>query len=65
MQDFSAALFRDVGWNTVDLSKNVYSIVRRVLEYGGIGDRKLLSDHYGPALQSGIRLLDCEAVPAL
>ena len=47
IQGFSVNLFWDVDKNSIDLVQNAPYVIKRVLEYGQIGDWKLLLDYYG------------------
>ena len=47
IQGFSVNLFWDVDKNSIDLIQNAPYVIQRVLEYGQIGDWKLLLDYYG------------------
>ncbi len=47
IQGFSAYLFWDVDKSSIDLTLNAPYVVQRVLEYGQIGDWKLLLAYYG------------------
>ena len=44
---FSVNLFWDVDKDSIDLVQNAPYVVRRVLEYGQIGDWNLLREYYG------------------
>lgn len=47
IQGFSDYIFWDVDKASVDLAKNAPYVIKRVLEYGQIGDWKLLLTYYG------------------
>ena len=47
IQRFSDYIFWDVDRNDVDLSANSPFVIRRVLEYGQIGDWRLILGYYG------------------
>lgn len=47
IQGFSVNLFWDVDKDSIDLIQNAPYVIQRVLEYGQIGDWKLLLDYYG------------------
>ena len=47
IQGFSDYIFWDVDRNSIDLASNAPFVIQRVLEYGQIGDWKLLLGYYG------------------
>ena len=47
IQGFSVNLFWDVDKDSIDLIQNASYVIQRVLEYGQIGDWKLLQEYYG------------------
>jgi len=47
IQGFSDGIFWDVDRDHIDLSRHAPYVVQRVLEYGQIGDWKLLLAYYG------------------
>ena len=47
IQGFSDYIFWDVERNSIDLASNAPFVIQRVLEYGQIGDWKLLLGYYG------------------
>ena len=47
IQGFSDYIFWDVDRNSIDLAFNAPFVMQRVLEYGQIGDWKLLLGYYG------------------
>ena len=47
LQGFSDYLFWDTNRNTIDLYRNDSYVIQRVLEYGQIGDWRLLLNFYG------------------
>ena len=47
IQGFSDYIFWDVDRNAIDLTENAPYVVQRVLEYGQVGDWKLLLGFYG------------------
>ena len=66
IQRFSVNLFWDVDKDRIDLVKNAPYVVQRVLEYGQIGDWKLLLEYYGLArvvsVSRNLRSLDPRAL---
>ena len=66
IQGFSDYIFWDVDKNTIDLVLNAPFVVQRVLEYGQIGDWKLLLSYYGLAeivrISRGLRTLEPKAL---
>ena len=47
IQGFSDYIFWDVERNSIDLASNAPFVIQRVLEYGQMGDWKLLLGYYG------------------
>lgn len=47
IQGFSVNLFWDIDKDQIDMVENAPYVVQRVLEYGQIGDWKLLVEYYG------------------
>ena len=47
IQGFSDYIFWDVDRDSIDMTLNAQYVVQRVLEYGQIGDWKLLRSYYG------------------
>ena len=47
IRGFSDYIFWDVERNSIDLAANAPFVIQRVLEYGQIGDWKLLLAYYG------------------
>ena len=62
IQRFSDYVFWDVDRDTINLTQNAPYVIRRVLEYGQIGDWKLLLTYYGldQIVQVTKRLRDLE-----
>lgn len=47
IQGFSDYIFWDVDRSSIDLTLNAPYVIQRVLEYGQIGDWRLLREYYG------------------
>ncbi len=66
IQGFSDYIFWDVDRASIDLSLNAPYVVQRVLEYGQIGDWKLLLEYYGldqiVKVSKKLRTLDSRAL---
>lgn len=45
--DFSSYLFWDADEKLIDFRENASYVIHRVLEYGEIGDWKLINEYYG------------------
>ena len=66
IEGFSDYIFWDVDRASIDLSANAPYVVQRVLEYGQIGDWKLLLSYYGleeiVAISKKLRTLEPRAL---
>lgn len=66
IQGFSDYIFWDVDRDSIDMTLNAQYVVQRVLEYGQIGDWKLLRSYYGldkiVQVAKGLRTLEPKAL---